>query len=102
MVAVECLGNVLNFLSDSRSIIALLEVQRCAGEARGICVDAPRRIADLLKGRIQGWQRLRRTPKGAKTSRRCIRLFFPERIGLRIPRARLALFPQLEVYLNRP
>ena len=84
---------------------SLLQAQQRAERAgRGIWADphyAPKPITDLLHGKIRGWNRFRGTPKRIKRSRRYVRLVFAERIDMRIPKANLALFPDLQNYLGQ-
>ncbi len=83
----------------------LLQAQQRAEEAgRGIWGDphyTPKPITDLLHGKMRGWHRFHGTPKRIKRSRRYVRLLFSDRIDVRIPKANLALFPDLQNYLGQ-
>lgn len=84
---------------------SLLQAQQRAEQAgRGIWGDpgyTPKPITDLLRGKIRGWNRFRGTPKRIKRSRRYVRLVFADRIDVRIPKANLTLFPDLQNYLGQ-
>lgn len=84
----------------------LLQAQQRAEQAgRGIWGDpyyAPKPITKLLHSKLKGWNRFRGTPKRIKRSRRYVRLLFSDRIDVRIPKANLPLFPDLDSYLGRP
>jgi len=72
---------------------------------RGIWSQAktkPRSVQQLSKANSKGWQRYLATAKEIKYGRSYIRLILSKNIDLRIAKANLHLFPELETYLNKP
>ena len=84
----------------------LISAQQHAEQAkRGIWSQSeykPRSAARLSKENSTGWQRFLATATVIKRGRKYVRLRLSENVDIRIPMANLALFPDLETYLDRP
>ncbi|NOQ94969.1 MAG: nuclease [Methylophaga sp.] len=63
----------------------------------------PISIDELSRERKRsGWQRFLATATKVKSTRKYIRLTLSDKVDIRIPKDKLALFPDLELYLNKP
>jgi hypothetical protein len=61
----------------------------------------PQSILNLSKNNSAGWHRFIATPTKIKHGRVYVRLIVTDKIDIRIPIANLALFPELNSYLNK-
>jgi micrococcal nuclease len=83
----------------------LLDAQkRAESEGLGIWEDpvyAAKPVASLPGSNAKGWRRLVGRPLALKANRKFYRLIYSGQVDVRIPRANLDLFPDLETYLGR-
>jgi endonuclease YncB( thermonuclease family) len=83
----------------------ILAQQEAEQGKRGIWSQAeykPRKASSLSKGNSKGWHRLLATANAIKQGRTYVRLSLAKNIDIRIPKANLDLFPELETYLGKP
>lgn len=87
------------------SEILILAQKEAEQEKRGIWSQAdykPRAVSKLSKENSKGWQRFLATATKIKQGRKYVRLMLADNVDIRIPKTNLALFPDLESYLNKP
>ena len=83
----------------------ILAQRKAEQEKRGIWAQSaykPRSVSSLSKENSKGWHRLLATANAIKQGRTYVRLSLTKNVDIRIPRANLDLFPELETYLGKP